>query len=139
MKDREEMLFFALLAIAALIGFFSYSIKIPAIPVQNINISSCGVLNTPADYNLIKNVSSSLACFKITSMNSVLDCHGFSISGNGQGYGVEVFGNNNIVRNCMLVDFPEGIYISLTSANNTLVDNQMTTAKKLGVLNASSG
>ncbi len=55
--------------------------------------------------------------------NSTLDCQGYNIDGNNVGYGVYLTGittSNNIIKNCNITDFENGIYLYNGPNNNTI-------------------
>jgi parallel beta-helix repeat protein len=123
---NEGMLFLAFLGIAVCIGAFAYItgfvILSPSVPGV---IDSCGILDTNGTYILNKSLVNNGTCFTIKSNNTVLDCNNSAITGNKTGNGIEILGRNVSVRNCILANFADGIYI-INSSNNTLEKNVVT-------------
>ena len=81
----------------------------------------CGIISE--DTNLTGNLTSSETCITIGENNIILDCQGHTITGEGEGYGIEMHSKNNvIIKNCIIENFATGIYID-PSYNNTLLNN----------------
>lgn len=84
----------------------------------------CGFINS--DKTLTDNIVANSTCFTFNADNLVLDCAGYSITGDGVGtdYGVYALGRDNItVKNCTLVNFYSGIYFRLTDNSNVTLNN----------------
>ena len=68
----------------------------------------CGIINS--NFNLSYDLTSSETCFTINSSNVVLDCAGYTITGNGSGYGVNITNVDNVtIENCIVNNFSRGI------------------------------
>jgi parallel beta-helix repeat protein len=79
---------------------------------------------------LIENLTTTGDCITIGTNNIVLDCAGYSMTGDsGSGdYGIYASSKNNItVKNCYIKEFSHGIYFTgstnSTLLNNTAIDN----------------
>lgn len=87
-------------------------------------ISSCQNLSSAGTtYTLNQSVSiSGQNCFNITAANITLDCAGVTISGNNavSTNGIYSAEFNTTIRNCMINDFENGIYLI---GGNSLVNN----------------
>ncbi|HLC51401.1 MAG TPA: right-handed parallel beta-helix repeat-containing protein [archaeon] len=96
------------------------------------DISACTNLNSAGTtYNLTASISNQggRACMNITANNVVLDCGGYTIDGadTSSSRGVNVSrAINATVRNCILNDWYDGIYIGAT--NNSLFENNSITS-----------
>lgn len=83
---------------------------------------SCGD-NLVSDTNLTANLNSTGNCLKVNANNIVIDCKGYSITGDGTGNGITVYQDNNItIKNCVVGFFAKGI-AHTSSSNNTYVNN----------------
>ncbi|ODS37659.1 hypothetical protein BEH94_04875 [Candidatus Altiarchaeales archaeon WOR_SM1_SCG] len=61
----------------------------------------------------------------INSSNTVLDCNGSTLIGNGTGYGIYNPGFDNVtIKNCIVMNYKYGIYLNYSS-NNTLHGNDI--------------
>ncbi len=85
-------------------------------------IDDCGELNTTDTYTLNASVSISGTCFTISAENITLDCNGYNITGDTTGNGIYSDKDYTIIRNCVIDNFENGIYLS-TSSNNKLYNN----------------
>jgi parallel beta-helix repeat protein len=110
--------------------------------IQNVN--GCNLLNTSnATYTLTSSVSSTDTCFTISADNITLDCNYYTInySSGGTGYGVYVFGRDNItIKNCNIFDGnwtsteTSRYAIRLSSTNNSmLLNNFVNTSNHPGI------
>jgi len=82
--------------------------------------SGCGTITTST--TLASNVTGNGDCFDITADDIVLDCAGFTITGNGSGTGIDATNQNNVtVNNCTVEDFD--ISIDFTSSTNSSLFN----------------
>jgi len=63
-------------------------------------------------------------CVDIGRDDLVFDCNGNKISGSGDGYGIKVTGGNVSLRDCVVENFQEGIYLSGAEEAN-LTSNQL--------------
>ncbi|MEM7814975.1 MAG: NosD domain-containing protein, partial [Candidatus Aenigmatarchaeota archaeon] len=87
-------------------------------------ISACSNL-TSAGKTYVLNQSIAIngsGCIQVQADNITLDCRGYSIIGNDTGgtRGIEVSGQTNVtIRNCIVSDFGNGIYLSAMYGNVT--------------------
>lgn len=97
-----------------------------------VQIDDCGFLNSASTtYDLNKSVSvNGETCFTVNSTNIILDCNGFSITGNNSlaAYGVRVNVATPIIKNCNISGFGIGVGNSASSFaahyyNNTIYAN----------------
>ncbi|MCK4670873.1 MAG: right-handed parallel beta-helix repeat-containing protein, partial [Nanoarchaeota archaeon] len=95
---------------------------------DTINIIACG--NIITNTTLTGNLQSNGTCFTIGADNIILDCAGYSITGNGTGSGYGVLANlrNNVtIKNCKIQNFSHGIFLNYSNSsfiyNNTLHNN----------------
>jgi parallel beta-helix repeat protein len=88
------------------------------------NITSCPyTVNAPGTYILTQSLTSNGTCITINSNNVVLDCHGYKLTGNNTGYGINSTGvSGNTIKNCVITNFDRGIRLS-SSSNNILTNN----------------
>jgi len=86
----------------------------------NASGPECGVIDQ--DTTLTGNITAEGTCFIINASDVILDCAGHTITGNNTGIGVLSFNKTNVsIRNCVLLNFSDGIYLNYT--NNSLVYN----------------
>ena len=72
------------------------------------NSTSCGFVNR--SITISQDITFNGTCFTINTSSLVLDCGGYSITGNSSGYGVNLTNFNNItIENCNLLNFSKGI------------------------------
>ena len=76
--------------------------------------------------------------------NKIFDCQGHTIDGDGSGnwgnptYGIYLNGkSNNTIKNCVITDFYEGIYLD-PSSKNSIINNIANSNDWLGILLSSS-
>jgi parallel beta-helix repeat protein len=88
----------------------------------------CGVLDVPnSACRLERSLRASGTCFKITAPSIILDCNGFSITGDiSEGYGIFTDQFNTTIKNCEINDFIRGIYFE--GADNGTLSNLTVTA-----------
>ncbi|MEK6846142.1 MAG: hypothetical protein AABY26_05250, partial [Nanoarchaeota archaeon] len=98
------------------------------------NSTSCG--NVTGSLTLTANVSTTTTCFTINTSNIVLDCAGFTISGDGGSTDYGVFnsvGYDNItITNCIIDNFGDGIY-SYNDAYDQIIQNNTLTNLTIGI------
>jgi parallel beta-helix repeat protein len=89
-----------------------------------LTITSCPyTVNAPGTYILTQSLTSNGTCITINSNNVVLDCHGYKLTGNNTGYGINSTGvSGNTIKNCVITNFDRGIRLS-SSSNNILTNN----------------
>ena len=80
-------------------------------------LSSCGTIIENSI--LISDISASGTCFEIGTSNVVLDCQGYTISGDDTGIGIRFTGGmggpkNVTVKNCIIEDFLTGVSVGYT-------------------------
>lgn len=101
------------------------------VSISGVEFNSCQSLIS-GSYELNTSLTQSGSnCINITSSNIVLDCQGYSISGDSTNYGIFITGNNNIIRNCNIYNFSSGSFIFLTQ-NNTFVNNTFVNNSQYG-------
>jgi parallel beta-helix repeat protein len=82
---------------------------------------ACGIITE--DTNLTGNLTSGETCITIGGDNITLDCQGHTITGAGDGFGIEMHSKRNvIIKNCIIEGFSTGIYID-PSYNNTIINS----------------
>jgi len=90
------------------------------LPEGHINVTTCGILASPDVYLLQNDIidSSEEKCIDIQSDDVVFDCQGHLIDGTYGGSGIYVeSGYDNItVKNCMVKEWWNGIYIGLSDS-----------------------
>lgn len=84
----------------------------------------CGV-NLSQNVTLTQDYTSNGTCFTVTASNVVLDCAGHKITGNGSGRGVSASGSRTgiVVKNCEILNFSRGVYLSNGYLNASLLNN----------------
>jgi parallel beta-helix repeat protein len=92
-------------------------------------ISVCTSIESPGYYYLTSNISGirevSGWCINIYANNVVLDGNGYSIIGNGQGGGIEIFGSYNVtIKNIKISRYSIGTSF-LRASNNVIVNVDM--------------
>jgi parallel beta-helix repeat protein len=96
---------------------------------------SCGTIYQNSTLNgSIIDVSGT--CIILGESNIELDCMGYTIDGvdTGAYRGVYSSGKeNNTVRNCIITDFQEGIYLAAASNNNILTNNTLNSNTQYGI------
>ncbi|MBU0532584.1 right-handed parallel beta-helix repeat-containing protein, partial [Candidatus Micrarchaeota archaeon] len=93
---------------------------------------SCGYINS--DKTLTSDINANGTCFIINASNIVLDGAGYTIAGNGSGYGIYLpysgaFDNVSVRNFGGINSFNYGIYLSRTTnsiINNTVIQNSTT-------------
>ncbi len=89
-------------------------------------ISSCPcVLNPAGNYSLAGNLPSCSGGIGITvsGSGSTLDCHGYTITGPGWGYGIRLGGASGVsVSNCVVSHYATGILVYSSNGNNLTND-----------------
>jgi parallel beta-helix repeat protein len=93
-----------------------------------INSFSSGIVysctddpNSPGLWTLNNSISiNGSTCLNIASANIILDCQGYSITGNGTLYGIRLDLTNITVQNCIVQNFSSGIVLD-TSADAIVV------------------
>ncbi|PIZ51787.1 hypothetical protein COY27_02330, partial [Candidatus Woesearchaeota archaeon CG_4_10_14_0_2_um_filter_33_13] len=86
-------------------------------------LTDCANLTTLGEtYTLANNVSSNGTCFQIQNDSITLDCAGYTLTGNGTGYGINVTNFQNVtLYNLNVINFSSGLY--LNNFNNGNVSN----------------
>lgn len=90
------------------------------------NFNSCQSFNSPDTYTLTQDISSSGDCLAVNSNNVVIDCQGFTLTGDGTGMGIRTDPfSGAVVKNCRITNFGEGIlsYGNSIILNNTIYNN----------------
>jgi len=86
-----------------------------------VSISSCPAVITNSS-TLSANLTSNGTCIIFNNDNITLDCSGFTITGDGTGYGINISNRTNaIVKNCIVDSFDRNIL--LENSNNSFVLN----------------
>ncbi|MBS3069653.1 right-handed parallel beta-helix repeat-containing protein, partial [Candidatus Micrarchaeota archaeon] len=94
------------------------------INATSTGVNACIALSTAGStYTLSSPLSSNGTCFTVTAANILLDCRGFSLTGdNSSGsYGIYSTQLNTTIMNCIISNFEKGIYFS--GANRSLILN----------------
>jgi len=60
----------------------------------------------------------------IGTSHITLDCQGYAIWGSGSGVGIDIVDNYVTIKNCVVRDFANGIYLHNIADYNTLIDNE---------------
>jgi hypothetical protein len=85
-------------------------------------VNSCDTLNSAGNYLLENNITSTITCFNVTSSDIILDLGGFTITGQGSGYGINISSQNNItIKNGKITNFTRAI--SLENVTYSLIKN----------------
>lgn len=90
-------------------------------------VTTCGTISGASV--LENDITTSGTCFTFGADDSVLDCAGFKITGDGTGYGVysNSPGYDNLtIHNCTIVNFEHGIYLYNYAENCTVINNNVT-------------
>ncbi len=94
------------------------------------NSTSCGFVN--GNVTLNTNLEENGTCFTMNASNVVLDCAGFTVTGNGTGVGVNSTDKENItIRNCNLNNFNIGVLFQSTN-NSIVIDTDATNSTGTG-------
>ena len=98
----------------------------PILTIEYTIPSSCPLsISSSGSYVLSQNISSSGDCVSIESNDVVLDCQGYSITGDDSGIGINVSSSSNVtIRNCSISNFYDGIYMNSTD-NISILDNDI--------------
>jgi len=96
-----------------------------------INVTSCGTLSTPVEYELNQSLSSTSTCLVINADDISLNCKGYNITGDGDwfDYGIVVSSgvSNLTIKNCIVDNWMAGVKIEAdtgsTQTNNIVIDN----------------
>ena len=98
---------------------------------QEIELSSCGILNeSGALYRLMNDVSSSSTCFTLANNSIILDGNGHTVQGEGAGVGVAGVNLFNVsILNLKIDNFTRGISTNLFT--NSIVKNNIVTKSKV--------
>jgi hypothetical protein len=93
---------------------------------QGIEVLECGNLTQAnSDYYLSSNLPASSTCLSIQANNIILDCKGYSITGNTGSYGVSIINYNSAtIKNCNFISFETAIYV-LNSESNNITSNSI--------------
>jgi len=90
------------------------------------NIIDCANLTQAStEYTLQNNVTANGTCFVVNSNDITLDLNGYTIIGNGTGYGVYIDSSGSTIKNGNIYNFENGVYISSYSDNNLLLNNNI--------------
>ena len=100
-----------------------------------------GIITT--DTNLTDNITTALtsqqSCVQFAANNIVLDCQGYTMTGNGSGLGINATSRSNItVQNCNVVKFNRNIYLTGTS-NSKFMQTNVTNSTNINVFVDTSG
>ena len=93
------------------------------------NTLGCGALtSTGSTYTMNSNLAiSSANCFNITAANIILNCNGYTITGNNvtNTNGIYATSTNTTIENCNISNFSNGIYFN--GANGTISNTTIST------------
>ncbi len=98
--------------------------------VDPFDVTVCKTISSAGTYTLQNNLSTIDTCIAITANDTILDCAGYNIDGDGSinDYGIFVDGTsssnklyNNSIYNCNITDFGRGVYFDYT--DNSSINN----------------
>jgi len=99
-------------------------------------ISGCITIDTPAEYHLINDITTSGTCFTINSDDVIFDCQNHSITqsnvGNWDGFYLNA--TNITVKNCRIFDFSNGILVTENSGLILISNNYIRSKFAIGVI-----
>jgi parallel beta-helix repeat protein len=102
-------------------------------------ISDCMAMTQSGYYNLTRNITTNGTCFTIYSNNVTLDFKGYSLIGNGSGYGVYTDSYSNItIKNGFIYNFLQGIHVCSGFKNITIINNTIENTNVNGIYIGSS-
>jgi parallel beta-helix repeat protein len=74
---------------------------------------------------LANNITASEDCIDIERDGVIFNCNNKNISGSGEGFGIRSYSSDNVtIRNCVVENFQQGIYLSI-SKNSNLTSNKL--------------
>ncbi len=93
----------------------SNNVTIQQVAAVITNITTCpAVVN--GTVNVTQNLVSNGSCITINASNVVLTCNGFSIAGNGSGFGIKLTGLNNVtIAGCVFSNFMIDVFADPTN------------------------
>gem|GEM_PF-2557380 len=100
-----------------------------------MQVDSCMAIEEPGEYQLNRSLTAASSCISINSIDVVLDGAGYSIEGQGSGYGVEVPGStalrNVTVKNLTVTGWERGIAFNNVIEGN--ITNIITSSNGVGI------
>ncbi|CEG12984.1 hypothetical protein MSIBF_A3030005 [groundwater metagenome] len=90
---------------------------------KKLNHTSCSIIILNAG---ITNQTGTCIDNPLNFNNKIFDCQGYVIDGDDSGNDYGIYLNdrqNNTIKNCIITDFYDGIYLYYYSNNNTLINN----------------
>jgi len=111
-------------------------------PICPIQLTNCNQpINTPGRTYVLKNNVNLLTppfCFSIDADNVVIDCNGYTITGQAPSDGIMASGRSNVtIKNCNITGFANGIHFNSVQ-NSQLIGNTVSNAMENGILIYSS-
>ncbi len=89
---------------------------------QQGGLTNCS--DVAASNSLDSNITAAGNCFNITADSVVLDCKGYTITGDGSGIGIKVFDRAGVtLKNCLIRNFTNSIYLNYS--NDTIIQASM--------------
>ncbi|MEM4703092.1 MAG: M14-type cytosolic carboxypeptidase [Candidatus Pacearchaeota archaeon] len=101
-------------------------------------ITNCTVISQPGYYTLMNDIinSQNTTCINISANNVTFDCQGHTIDGidTSNTYGIYMNNRqNNTIKNCVVTDFYDGIYL-YSSSNNSITNNTASSNIRYGIV-----
>jgi hypothetical protein len=120
-----------LLAIFTSFSAFEYGPTGLQILETQATLSACGNVNESS--TLSTNIGTAGPCLEIVADNLLLDCAGYTITGNGLGAGINASGRTNVtVQNCNIENYNYSIVFD-GSTNSVLKDSNITNGTAYGI------
>src|SRR3989344_4923325 len=93
--------------------------------VNAIDVYDCQNLDIEGETYVLQNdISTSGNCFEINAESITLDLNKYIVSGDDNGYAVQIKNSHSVIRNGRIQNFNKGIEI-LDSNKNTLIGNEI--------------
>lgn len=106
---------------------------IAAMLLLTASTASAWQMTITSDTTLTSDLTCTGNCIKIDANTVTLDCDGYTITGDGTGYGIYANGKSGVtVKNCVIEDFAYGIYFYQVS-NSNILDNTITNSNSRGI------
>jgi len=126
MKQSNILVFVMIFALSALA--FSAGTGV------NLTVTSGCSSNVNGNLTVSNDINATGTCFIITGNNVVLDCDGYTITGDTTGYGIVASGRTGLeVKNCIISNFSDDIRTENSSNNAWFHNNTLKNAGNSGV------